>query len=124
MAEFMEDPTLEQPAKKRKRSGKERQQKKAEAIAAAAAAAEAEQAGTALGDASDPASEAIDASTQTKLNTDMEDPSGVVHGMNADEALEAVGDETIAEPSDVFDLEKVKGRVVSRRPFMRWYHLQ
>jgi hypothetical protein len=123
MTEFMEDPMLEQPAKKRKRSGKERQQKKAEAIAAAAAAAEAEQAGIILGDASELASEAITGSTQMEVQEEMEDASAIVHEVNTDEAFEAVGDETIAEPSDGFDLEKVKGRVVSSRPVSREYHL-
>ena len=101
---------LEQPAKKRKRSGKERQQQKAEAIAAAAAAAEAD--GTVPGDVSGPAVEAVAEGAQMEVEETMGDAS---HKKGADEAHEAIGDETIAEPSDSFDLEKVKGRVVSSR---------
>ena len=112
MSEIMKDPMLEQPAKKRKRSGKERQQQKAEAIAAAAAAAEAEQAGTAPGDCSGPAVETVAGGAQIEVEETMGDAS---HETGADEAHEAIGDETIAEPSDSFDLEKVKGRVVSSR---------
>jgi NADPH-dependent glutamate synthase beta subunit-like oxidoreductase len=114
MSEVTEDPMLEQPAKKRKRSGKERQQKKAEAIAAAEAAAQAEHDGF-TADASGLTEETPTEGTDMQGKQVPEGAAGGEQETNADEHQEAIGDETIAEPSDVFDLEKVQGRVVSSR---------
>jgi hypothetical protein len=107
MSDVTSDPNLEQTAKKRKRSGKERQQRKAEAIAAAAAATEAEAAGPTQGDGV--------AALETKPTENM----GGYTSDNVDAAegqidVEPDTGEPDAEPvADVFDLDKVQGRIVS-----------
>jgi len=110
MSETAPDPTLDQPAKKRKRSGKERQQRKAEAIAAAAAAAEAEATGTTLENAA--------ADSEVRPNEDsVEDvqlKESAVAGEMDVEQEDAIEEEGEVEPvAEVFDLEKVQGRIAS-----------
>jgi hypothetical protein len=109
MSDVVPDPSLDQPAKKRKRSGKERQQRKAELIAAAAAAAEAkgEAAGSAQGE-DVAASEAKSIEHSAK-----EDPDEVTEAEGSMQ-VGAETEEKVAElAGDVLDLEKVQGRIVS-----------
>lgn len=110
MSEIAADPILDQPAKKRKRSGKERQQRKAEAIAAAAAAAEAGTDGPVSGEtAGVSGAKADEDATGGSIKADV----AAEGNMEVEQDVEAVANGEAEPVEDVFDIGKVQGRIVS-----------
>ena len=109
MSDVVPDPSLDQPAKKRKRSGKERQQRKAELIAAAAAAAEAE--GEAAGSAQ---GEHVAASEAKSIeHSAKEDQDEITEAEGPIEVEVETVEKDAGPAADVLDLDKVQGRIVS-----------